>query len=186
MKKALLMALLVLGSGSLAACDQKVSQQVVIDKSLLEVLQGKSGPKESGTPTTTPSAKPNPTPTPKDDDPVVEVNVSDEQAIRAVIQANADALNSQNLPAYSATLHPDSQITAYMPNVFYVLVQYQTRYRINDLEVEELNGGNASVWVQRSTADLSGTIEQDIIYTLRKSGSNWKIFFMEDENSSDF
>jgi hypothetical protein len=185
MKKALLMALLVLGSGSLAACDQKVSQQVVIDKSLLEVLQGKSGPKEGST--TPPSAKPNPTPTPgSDDDPTVEVSVSDEQAIRAVIQANADALNSQNLPAYSATLHPESQITAYMPNVFYVLVQYQTRYRINDLEVEELNGNNASVWVQRSTADLSGTIEQDIIYTLRKSGSNWKIFFMEDENSSDF
>ena len=183
MKKFLTMAVVsVCALTGLSACgEQKITQQVTIDKSLLEVLQGKAGPKDGATATVNPKPTAPPSSTPASSEPEPTFG-SDENAIFAVIKANANALNSQDLNSYATTLHPESQITRYMPDIFWLLVQAQTRYQINDLEVDEQNDSVASVWVDRSTSDISGTIEQDIIYTLKKSGSSWKIYFMEVEN----
>lgn len=195
MKKVLLMSLLAGLTIGLNACgEQKISQNVTIDKSLLEVLQGKAS--GGNTPTTKPSAgtaSPEPGSSSTPSSPPrntsgtgASANVGAEAELRAVIQANGTALNNQDLNAFAQTLHPQSKITQFMPDIFYLLVQAQTRYRFNSMTVEAQNENTATVYVDRSTTDISGTIEQGIVYSLQKSGPNWKIFFMEVDNSDDF
>ena len=185
MKKTLLMGILMLSAG-LSGCDQKINQQVVIDKSLLETLSGRTG-SDSKSPNATPtSPQPSSQSTPRPVDVPLNVPLSDESAIRQIIQDNANALNSQDVGAFSNSLHPQSQIMNFMPDIFNVLVQYQTRYRINEIEITSKSESSASAYVYRSTTDISGTIEQDIIYTLRKSGDAWKVFFMEVDQSDGF
>ncbi|MEZ0374376.1 MAG: hypothetical protein ACAI44_35140 [Candidatus Sericytochromatia bacterium] len=120
-----------------------------------------------------------PAPSPVASPSSIPFNPEQEQALFAVIRANAEALNTKNLAAYSATLHPDSQITSYMPNVFNLLVEATTSYKLNKLTVRDFTGTSATVLVARSTTDKSGTIEQEILYSLRQSGPDWKIFQLE-------
>lgn len=182
MKKLLSLLLLAALTPVLSSCgEQKINQQVVIDKSLLEVLQGKGKDGSVATPSGNPSSTPSPTAS-------VDVNINPnvEREIKQAIQDNATALNSQDINAFASSLHPESRFTSFMPDVFYLLVQAQTRYRINGMSVESQSDTSASVLVDRSTSDISGTIEQEILYTMRKSGTSWKVFFMEVQSQGGF
>lgn len=184
MKKSLVMSLLVtVAALGLNACgDQKITQQVTIDKSLLEALQGKTTTKstDGATTTPTPAAKPSPTSSSSagsssDDD---SGEPPEEQALFVAIRSNALALNTQDIQGFTNTLHPGSQFMAYMPNLFYLLIQAGTHYAINDMQVQRNDGTDATVLVDRDTTDISGTINQHITYTMRKSGTAWRVFFM--------
>lgn len=185
MKKSLVMSLLVtVAALGLNACgDQKITQQVTIDKSLLEALQGKTTTKstDGATTTTTPSAKPSPTSS-SGSSSGSSSDDSDASAaelpIFVAIRSNALALNTQDIQGFTNTLHPGSQFMAYMPNLFYLLIQAGTHYAINDMKVQRNDGTDATVLVNRDTTDISGTINQQITYTMRKSGTVWRVFFM--------
>jgi len=186
MQKSLVMSLLVtVAALGLNACgDQKITQQVTIDKSLLEALQGKTATKSSdGDATPTPKPTPKPSSSASDSDSSSSSN-SDEQALFTAIRSNATALNNQDLQGFTNSLHPGSQFMAYMPNLFYLLVQAGTHYALNDMAVQRNDGSDATVFVDRDTTDVTGTINQHITYTMRKSGSSWRVFFMA--NNGEF
>lgn len=109
----------------------------------------------------------------------VTVDASLEEQLSKSIQANADAVNAQDVSAFTDSLHPQSQYMPYMPNVFYSMVQNQTRYKLNKITVQNATESTANVLVSRSTTDKSGTSEQEILYSMKKSGTAWKVFFME-------
>lgn len=116
--------------------------------------------------------------------PVESVAEDVEAAIFQAIDDNANALNTQNGDAFIRTIHPQSQINAAMPDLFILLVQSQTRYNILDKQLQSKSESAASVLVQRRTSDLSGTINQEILYTMRTDGDQWKVFFMTDQSNA--
>lgn len=183
MKKTLLMVLVAL-SGLTACGDQKITQQVTIDKSLLDALQGKATGTTT-TPNTTASVSPSPptgsSPTPTNGTSVgTSVGVStDSKVVLKVIQDNADALNTENIGAYTDSLHPDSLFYKAMPSLFTKLVQGQLKYRINSSQVITHTTTQATVKVDRSTGSLGGVSHDLVLYTLLPSGSTWKIYTME-------
>ena len=162
--------------------DNKNVVNVNIDEKLLEAIRGKTGSKE-------PNETPSEIPPPKkplelpDTDPDLELNHESERIIFQVIDDNANALNAQDIDPFIDTLHPESEFMSVMPDLFYYLIQAQTRYNILDKSVQSLSESSASVLVLRRTSDLSGTIDQEILYTMRKSGDDWRIYFMTDQTS---
>lgn len=170
--KKFLTCLLSLSLLSLSACgDNKITQQVNIDKSLLDALQGKNTSKDGGSTTTTPS----PTPTASAD----SASDSENEAIYAAIRDNADALNNRNYAQYISSFHPTSPYLAYMPTLYYQLTGVNTRYVLKNMQVSFKNATLANVVVNRDTIDDAGTLSGKINYTLGKSGSDWKVGLME-------
>lgn len=177
MKKTLLMVLLAL-SGLTACGDQKITQNVTIDKTLLDALQGKAN--GTATPNTPASVNPAPPSGSSSTGTSTQVSVStDSKVLLKVIQDNADALNTQNIGAYTETLHPQSPFFKEMPNLFVALVQGQLQYRINSSQVLTHTDSEATVQVDRSTSSSAGTSHDQVLYTLRQSGTSWKVFFMQ-------
>lgn len=111
----------------------------------------------------------------------VAVDASLEDLLNKSIQANASALNAQDVNAFTDSLHPQSPYMPYMPNVFYSLMQNETRYKINKITVQDATETTANVVVSRSTTDKSGTIEQELLYSMKKSGTAWKVFNITDQ-----
>lgn len=107
------------------------------------------------------------------------IDTSTEAQLIQIIQDNANALNEKDVVAFQASLHPHSQLHSYMPNLFAVLLQFKTSYRLNKIMVEAATGSDASVQVSRSTTDISGSKEHEIRYHLRKFGNVWRIFSMD-------
>lgn len=114
----------------------------------------------------------------------VDVSLELKKEIEQAIHDNANALNTRDLAAFSSSLHPSSQIQAAMPDIFYFLMQAQTSYNIVSIQIQSQSDTSATALVERRTTDLSGTINQQILYTLQKSGSQWKVFFMVDQSSN--
>lgn len=160
----------------LACAEQSNAVNVSIDPELLQNLAGGRG---AGNSSDAPDETNKPTPSGIDVAPEVQ------RAIFQAIDDNANALNVQDLRAYYQTLHPDSQFTALMPDVYYVLTtQYQTRYNILDKSIQSQSEDSASVLVRRRTSDTSGTLNQEILYTMRTFEGDWRIFFMTDQSNA--
>lgn len=116
-------------------------------------------------PTANPAALPSPDP--------------EQKALIQVIHDNANALNGDDLSQYQATLHEDSDFMRLMPAIYLDLRRLQTQYNVADTKIQSQSAEIASVLVRRRTSDFTGTIEQEVLYTLRKNSSkNWKIFSM--------
>lgn len=173
--------------------DNKNVVNVNISKELLEAIQGKSSGDPSKTPSkANPSATPSDSPSPlpsispsnKPDPDSLDLSTSEKDAILQVVDDNAKALNSQDIDAFSDTVHPDSEFAQYMPDLFYYLLNANTQYEIVNDYIDTVSGNSASVIVYRRTTDVAGTVDQEIVYTLRKDGSDWKIFNMIVTNQS--
>lgn len=101
-------------------------------------------------------------------------------AIIQVIHDNANALNGGDPDKFKASFHADSEFTKLLPD-FYVRLRetFRTRYNIVETKLQSQSADIASVIVKRRTTDYTGTIEQDVLYTIRKSQGNWLIFAMD-------
>ncbi|MGV3523948.1 MAG: hypothetical protein ACO1RX_06975 [Candidatus Sericytochromatia bacterium] len=150
--------------------------QVTLDQKLIDgLLKPSANPTASSPPTPDTPAAP-----PANSGSIdAEANADIEQ----VIYDNANALNTQDVNAFYNTLHPASEFATYMPDIFYALLQYQTRYNIRSQQVQSVSGNSASVLVSRRTSDISGTIDQEILYTMQQSNGVWKVYFMTDQSN---
>ncbi len=109
----------------------------------------------------------------------------DESAIIQVIQDNANFLNTESLEQYQQTFHANSELMAGMPDLFYRLRGIKTFYNVLSVKVQSLSKDSASVDVKRKTTDYSGTVDQAILYTLRKdTQGHWKIYSMVKQEES--
>ncbi len=116
-----------------------------------------------------PSASPSSSPTP---DPTT-------QAVIQVIHDNANNLNGDNITEYWATLHTDSQFNQLMPAIYTDLRNARTQYNIVEAKIQSQSADIASAIVKRRTSDFTGTVEQEVLYTLRTNrDGKWKIFNM--------
>ncbi len=186
MKKTLVMVLLTL-TGLTGCGDQKITQHVTIDKSLLDALQGKAAANQTGTVNPQPSAATSPNPAPAPSSGASATVSADTKALQQIIQENADALNSQNLSAYTSTLHPQSPFFQAMPNLFISLTQIQLQYRVHSSQLISESNGTATVMVQRTSTSNVGFSNDNVLYTLRQSGSALKVYYMEvDESGGNF
>lgn len=109
----------------------------------------------------------------------------EEADIFQVIHDNANSLNGDDIKGYTITLHDDSEFMRLMPAIYMDLRRFQTRYNIVSAKVQSLSAEIASVDVKRRTSDYTGTIDQDILYTLRKNSSgSWKIYTMVNQTQT--
>ena len=105
----------------------------------------------------------------------------EQKALVQVIHDNANALNGGDEGQFTASFHSDSEFSKSESLAsFYQRLrnQYFTRYNIVETKIQSQSADIATVIVKRRTTDYTGTIEQDVLYTLRKQAGSWKIFSM--------
>ena len=166
---------------TLLSCEQKITQQVVLDTALLEKLAGKS--KSSSNPSAEPTVVPSPRTSPSEPS---DTPMPSEQSVGSplqVIRDNARALNARNFNGYSNTFDLSVFSADVLAQLWAVLTGAGTTYEIFDLQIQDQTQTQASVLADIDITDFSGTIEKSIIYTLGKVNSNWKI---TDIRSPDF
>lgn len=171
------LSLALISSVLLFACgaEQTNVVNISIDEELLQSIAGSQTTSET---TATGSQRPAGGLPFDDKQPVDNVPANVQAEIFAAIDANAEALNSRNLQAFTNSLHPESQIASAMPRLFEILVQNETRYIILDKSLQAKAEEGAVVLVGRRTRDVKGTLNQTIRYTMRKHNGQWKVFFM--------
>ena len=101
--------------------------------------------------------------------------------ILAVVRANADALNREDLSAAIALMHPDSPGLQQTKEMSEKLFQaYDLRYTVKDLAVESVTGDEAKVRFSQVTEKLSGPAFRnnrvDGIHILKKQNGEWKLY----------
>ena len=157
----------------IAACEQKITQQVVLDTALLESLTGKS--KSSSNPSALPSTSPNPRISPSQPS---ETPQPSEQSVGSPLQAirdNAQNLNTRNFNGYLNTFDLSVFSADVLAQLWAALTDANTIYEIFDLQIQSQTQTQASVLVDIDITDFGGTIEKSFLYTLGKSDANWKI-----------
>lgn len=101
------------------------------------------------------------------------------QAVIQAIHDNANTLNGDDITKYWATLHVDSDFSKGMPALYTSLRNSRVQYNIIEAKIQSQSADIASAIVKRRTSDFTGTVEQEVLYTLRtdKDGK-WKIYSM--------
>lgn len=167
--KGLFLSCLLGAVGCLAACTPgSVTQvnenniSVKISEELIQAIQGA----QKGETATQGSEKP------------VDSGVEATDEIKTLITTNADALNRKNYQDYFATFHMDSPFKSTLGGIFQQLDQTQVRYQIKHTSVQTQTTSDASVLVSRTTFNVYGQTEEEVLYTLRKEGSDWKVYFL--------
>lgn len=147
---------------------------VTIDQALLEAIRGKVGQD---------AVTPSPAPLLSNPSPDLEIAKEPEMAqqITQAIKDNADALNKQDRKLYAAGFHPDSVFIPEVNSIFDFLLETKTNYFILEADIERMSVNRAAVYVNREVTNIYGTVEQDILYTMRRSDNDWKIYFMTDQ-----
>lgn len=105
-------------------------------------------------------------------------------AVFQAVHDNANALNAQNVTDYTRSLALGSEILQGMPEIFVELVRVHTQYSILETKVLSLSAETASVAVRRRTSNANGTIEQQMLYTLRRDSGAWKVLTMMDQSET--
>ena len=102
-------------------------------------------------------------------------------AIRAVIEANAEAFESEDLDAYMATMHPESPL--YESTEEQVAMQFDRFDFAVTLQVESISvdGDTATAEVQQTTRETSGAAEFQeyrirASHELRPYQGEWRIY----------
>lgn len=142
----------------LTACDGGKVNQVV------NVVLPSSSP-------TSPAAAP-PTPAAQ-----VEANaqVSVDTQIRKTVEDNINAINTQDLTALLNTIYPDSQLRRDLETYGNQVFIGQTRHHLQELNITSKSETSASVSLKRRVTDVTGTVDEEALYVLRKSGDRWLI-----------
>jgi hypothetical protein len=110
----------------------------------------------------------------------------EEEAVKAVIYANAKASEELNLKAYMDTLDPSSpdyrKSETAMGQLFEQCRQknYKFKYDVTSLEVVEIKDGAARVNFSQTTTKITGPddFKNNMItgvHTLKKLGGKWKL-----------
>ena len=114
------------------------------------------------------------------DEHAVEAASSDEDP-RAIIFANIDASNAENIPHYMATIHsksPSYQTTKEMTEQAFGM--FDLSYRVSGLKITELTRNEAVVAFSLTTQKIRGPSFRDNRITgdmiLRKEDGRWKIY----------
>jgi hypothetical protein len=101
--------------------------------------------------------------------------------IMAALEENLRAAEAEDLLAYMATIHEDSDLygstESLMENLFEL---YDLDYEVETLELVSLAGGEAKLRVTQVTRKVSGPAFRDnritVLHALRKSGGQWKFY----------
>ena len=101
--------------------------------------------------------------------------------IMAALEENLRAADAEDLPAYMATIHEDSDLygstESLMENLFEL---YDLDYEVETVELVSLSGGEAKLRVTQVTRKVSGPAFRDnrvtVLHALRKSGGQWKFY----------
>ena len=107
---------------------------------------------------------------------------ADRQAALATVQRNLDAMNSGDLDAMMATIHPSSPVYAQMPALTRSIAEkFKLHYVLEKAEVESATDDTVRVGFVQVTRKLSG--DDDFpdnrvfgTHLLRRDGAAWKIW----------
>jgi hypothetical protein len=108
-------------------------------------------------------------------------------AIRAVFDANLQALRQKNLAAAMATIDETSPFFEQTRKVTqFMFENYDLKYEINQFEVLNISGNQATVRITQTTKKIQGPTFRDNILVsknlVKKSRGKWKIFSTEIES----
>ena len=106
----------------------------------------------------------------------------DEDAIVAVVYANLEAAEDEDLDAYMATIHEDSALYENTESIMVLLFDtYDLDYEVDDLEILEITKNEAEIRLVQITRRIRGPEFDDneatVVHTLRRSDGEW--FFWE-------
>ncbi|MGV3525415.1 MAG: hypothetical protein ACO1RX_14385 [Candidatus Sericytochromatia bacterium] len=103
------------------------------------------------------------------------VPLSLDAEVRAVIEANAKALNAQDKAAFLATFDTGAELAAVLPELVEQLFKTQTKYELLSMALAGQTPNSQKVEVKRKTTDNTGVIEQLIVYEVTRRDKAWKI-----------
>jgi hypothetical protein len=107
--------------------------------------------------------------------------------IVAAVRANIDAVNSRDLNAVIAAIHPESPGLRDMKNTAEDLFKkFELRSTLKEIAIESVAGDEAKVRFSQMTEKLSGPGFQDNrvdgVHTLRRHNGEWKLYSTEVTN----
>lgn len=107
--------------------------------------------------------------------------------IMAAVRANIEAVNTRDLNAVIAVIHPDSPGLRDMRNTAEELFKkFELRSTLKEIAVESVAGDEAKVRFSQTTEKVSGPGFQnnrvDGVHTLRKHDGQWKLYSTEVTN----
>ena len=156
------------------------------------LLQGQDLP---GTATTLPGASTTVAPEPKPADGAktdvppppekIKLDAAAVKEIEDVVKTNVHAMSKRNVNLVLDTIHPESPLVASSKDMLtYIFARLQLRYTLQQIEVKEVEPGEAKVEVLQVTQKLSGNAAfRDnrirLLHTLKRDGQKWKIFSSE-------
>jgi hypothetical protein len=98
-----------------------------------------------------------------------------------VLYQNINAANAENIPAYMATIHPDSPLYKDTEKVLRdAFSQFDLQYRFYNLELTSLTTSRAKIKYSLSTQKIRGPAFRNNVVsgviTLRPDNGKWKIY----------
>lgn len=125
-------------------------------------------------PSSSPSSQPAAPPTPAAQ-VAANAQVSVDAQIRKTVEDNINAINTQDLTALLNTIYPDSQLRRDLETYGNQVFMGQTRHHLQELNITSKSEASASASLKRRVTDITGTVDEEALYILRKSGDRWLI-----------
>lgn len=115
----------------------------------------------------------------------IKLDAATVKEIEDVVKTNVHAMSKRNVNLVLDTIHPESPIVESTKDMLtYIFARLQLRYTLQQIEVKEVEPGEAKVQVLQVTQKLSGNAAfRDnrirLLHTLKRDGQKWKIFSSE-------
>jgi hypothetical protein len=115
----------------------------------------------------------------------IKLDAAAVKEIEDVVKTNVHAMSKRNVNLVLDTIHPESPLVESSKDMLtYIFARLQLRYTLQQIEVKDVEPGEAKVEVLQVTQKLSGNAAfRDnrirLLHTLRRDGQKWKIFSSE-------
>jgi hypothetical protein len=105
--------------------------------------------------------------------------------IKDVVKSNIFAVSKRNINMALSTIHPESPTVESSKDMMtYIFARLQLKYTIQQLEVKDIDGDEATVEVLQVTQKLSGNAafrdnRVKMLHTMKRDGKKWKMYSSE-------